>query len=80
MNVKKFLLAVFIVLSLSLSYYPVNVLTREKGSIVFIVDSGDDNFTNDFINRNETRKHIILVSLTMKCLINSSEIVYFNTS
>jgi len=80
MNFKKFLLTIFIVTSLSLSYQPSNILSKEKESIVFIVDSRSDNFTNDFIKKNETRKHVILVSLTMRYLVNSSERAYFNSS
>jgi len=80
MNIRKFLLAIFIVISLSFSYQPVNVFAKERESIVFIVDSRSDTFTNDFIKTNETRKYTILVSLTMKCLINNTEKGYFNTS
>jgi len=80
MNIRKFLLAIFIVISLGFSYQPVNIFAKERESIVFIIDARSDNFTNEFIKRNETRKQIILVSLTLKLLINNSEKVYFNTS
>jgi len=80
MDIRKFFLTIVIVFSLSLSFQPVNVFAKEKESIVFIIDSRNDNFTSDFIKRNETRKHAILVSLTIKVLIFKYQTNYINTS
>lgn len=80
MEIKKLILAVFIVFALNFSYQPVSIFTKERESIVFILDFRQDNFTNDFIKRNESRKFEILVSLTLQCLTYSNERIIFNTS
>lgn len=79
MEIKKFILAVYIVISLNFSYQPVSIYAKEKEYIVYTIDYNLDNVTNEFINKNETKKLYILVSLTFQTMIFNSEIT-FNTS
>lgn len=80
MKIKKFILAIFIVISLSFSFQPVNIYAKEKEFIVYILDNHRDNFTNEFIKKNETRKLFILVSLTFKIMISNVGELVFDTS
>ena len=80
MQPKKFILALFIVFSLSFSYQPVSIFAKEKESIVYILNFKQDNFTNDFIKKNEDRKLSIRVSLTLLAMICNAEKSVFNTS
>ncbi len=80
MNIKKFILAVFIVFSLSFSYQPISASAKEKEVIVFIVDYREDNFTRNFIKANETKKFEVLISLTLQCMIYKNGRILFNTS
>lgn len=80
MNIKKFILTVFIVFAFSFSYQPASVYSRDKEAIVFIMDFRQDTFTNDFIKRNETRRFEILVSLTLQCMFYKNGRILFNTS
>ncbi|MBK8553022.1 MAG: hypothetical protein IPL53_18955 [Ignavibacteria bacterium] len=79
MEIKKFILAVFIVISLNFSYQPVSIYAKEKEYIVYTIDYNLDNVTNEFINKNETKKLYILVSLTFRTMISGS-VTTFNTS
>jgi len=80
MQIKKFILAIFIIFSLSFSYQPVSIYSKEKEVIVYIVNKDQDNYTADFINRNESRKFVILISLTFQSMIAGENIITNNTS
>ena len=80
MQIKKFILAIFIIFSLSFSYQPVSIYSKEKEVIVYIVNKDQDNYTADFINKNESRKFVILISLTFQSMIANENIITFNTS
>lgn len=80
MEIKKYILAVFIIFSLSFSFQPVNIHSREKEPVVFILNYDRDFLTNEFINKNETRKFVLLVSLSFKCMICNGGNLFFNTS
>lgn len=80
MTIRKYIIAVFIVFSVSFSFQPANVFVRQKEAVVFILDFSSDFFTNHFINRNETKRNKILVSLTIQVLINEKQKKYFNSS
>ena len=80
MQIKKIILAIFIVFSLSFSYQPVSIYSKEKEVIVYIVNKDQDNYTADFINKNESRKFVILISLTFQSMIANENIITYNTS
>ena len=80
MQIKKFILAIFIIFSLSFSYQPVSIYSKEKEVIVYIVNKDQDNYTADFINKNESRKFVILISLTFQSMIAGENIITYNTS
>lgn len=80
MQIKKFILAIFIIFSLSFSYQPVSIYSKEKEVIVYIVNKDQDNYTADFINKNESRKFVILISLTFQSMIANENVITFNTS
>lgn len=77
---KKYILAVFIVFSLSFSYQPVSIYSKEKDSVIYILECNQDNFTNDFIKKNETKKFNLLISLSFQCMIFKKNINFFNSS
>ncbi|MEO6695983.1 MAG: hypothetical protein ABIY50_01125 [Ignavibacteria bacterium] len=80
MMIKKILLTFVIVFALSFSFQSLNLNVRERMSVVFVLDSHTNPFISDFIKKNETRKFVILVSITMQCLVYSRENILFNTS
>lgn len=80
MQIKKIILAIFIVFSLSFSYQPVSIYSKEKEVIVYIMNKDQDNYTADFINKNESRKFVILISLTFQSMIANENIITYNTS
>lgn len=80
MQIKKFILAIFIIFSLSFSYQPVSIYSKEKEVIVYILNKDQDNYTADFINKNESRKFVILISLTFQSMIAGENIITYNTS
>jgi len=80
MQIKKFILAIFVIFSLSFSYQPVSIYSKEKEVIVYIVNKEQDNYTADFINKNESRKFVILISLTFQSMIAGENIITNNTS
>ncbi|MDZ4713624.1 MAG: hypothetical protein SGI89_15050 [bacterium] len=81
MQIKKIILALFIIFCLQFSFQPVGIYSREKDLIVFVIESKKDNSNDEFIKRNETRKFALLVSLSMMCLCyGSGGITLNNTS
>ncbi len=80
MKFKKYLLAVFIIFSLSFSYQLVNFYRKENEPVILVLNYDKDLLTNEFINKNETRKFLLLVSLSFKCMIYDSEKNFLNTS
>jgi len=80
MQIKKFILAIFIIFLMSFSYQPVSIYSKEKEVIVYIMSKDQDIYTADFINRNEFRKFSILISLTFQSLIAGGNIITYNTS
>lgn len=80
MQIKKFILAIFIIFSLSFSYQLVSIYSKEKEVIVYILNKDQDNYTADFINKNESRKFVILISLTFQSMIAGENIITYNTS
>ena len=80
MQIKKFILAIFIIFLMSFSYQPVSIYSKEKEVIVYIVNKDQDNYTADFINKNESRKFVILISLTFQSMIAGENIITNNTS
>ncbi|MDQ3019974.1 MAG: hypothetical protein M3R36_05300 [Bacteroidota bacterium] len=80
MEIKKYILAVFIIFSLSFSYQPVRIYSKEKDPMVFVINYKKDLLTNEFISQNEARKFMLLVSLTFKCMVYNEENIFFNTS
>jgi len=80
MHIKKFILALFIIISLNFSSQPVTLYSKEKDEIVFVVNKDLHIHTSDFINKNEYRKFTILFSLTLKLLLINNSGAAFNTS
>ncbi len=80
MQIKKLIFAIFIIFSLSFSYQPVSIYSKEKEVIVYIVSKDQDNYTADFINKNESRKFVIQLSLILKLMIINKSEMTFNTS
>lgn len=81
MNIRKFLIGIFLVFCLSFSFQPVSIHVREKDGIVYVVNFNTDDFTTEFIKNNETRKFAALVSLTLMCFFeNKRSVAAFNTS
>jgi hypothetical protein len=80
MQIKKFILAVFIVFSLSFSYQPVTIYSKEKEPVVFILNYEHDSLTYEFINKNESKKFIALISISLKIMVCNRESIFFNTS
>ena len=80
MKIKKLLAIVFIVMALSFSAQPVRFVIKDGDSIVLILDSSNDDLTNEFIKKNETIVFNTMISLYMKCLISTDRVSYYNTS
>ncbi len=80
MIIRKYLIAVFIVFSLSISYQPVSYYSKEKGSVVLILNYEKDDFTDSFINTNENKRKSILISLTLKVMLYNKEQMFSNSS
>lgn len=80
MKIKKLLAVVFIVMALSFSAQPVRFVLKDGDSVVLILDSANDDLTNEFIKKNETMVFNTMISLYIKCLISSEKDFYFNTS
>ena len=79
MEIKKLIIAVFIVFSLSFSYQPSSSFSVKKEYVVYVLDSRYDKTVCDFIKKNETGLFSSLVSLSIKLmLIETSE--FTNTS
>lgn len=80
MKIKKLLAIVFIVMALSFSAQPVRFVLKDSDSVVLILDSANDDLTNEFIKKNETMVFKTMISLYIKCLISCEKDFYFNTS
>ncbi|HMS34342.1 MAG TPA: hypothetical protein PKC91_09660 [Ignavibacteria bacterium] len=80
MQIKKFLLAFFIIFSLSFSFQPVTSYAKEREVIVYIMNKDLDSNTSDFINKNEHRKFVIQLSLILNVMMINKSKVTFNTS
>ena len=80
MRIRKLLAVVFIVIALSFSAQPVRFVLKEGDSVVLILNSSNDDLTNEFIKKNETVFFNNLVSLYMKCLVSAGNDLYYNTS
>ncbi|HMQ68335.1 MAG TPA: hypothetical protein PKC58_05060 [Ignavibacteria bacterium] len=66
MKIRKFLIAVFIILSVNFSFQPVTFYIRERQSVVYTVKTGRNRITDDFLNQNETKRFYVLVSLNFR--------------
>jgi len=81
MNIKKFIFALFIVFSLSFSYQPSALYSKEKEMIVVVLDYRQDDLTREFLKANETKRFSILVSLSLRILMEEpNQILINNTS
>jgi hypothetical protein len=80
MQIKKIILAFFIIISLSFSFQPVSVYAKEKEVIVYILNKDQDINTADFINKNEHRKFVIQLSLTLSLLMIYQNNSLYNSS
>lgn len=80
MQIKKIILAFFIIISLSFSFQPVTAYAKEKEVIVYNMNKDLDSNTADFINKNEHRKFVLQLSLILKVMMNNNSKVTFNTS
>ncbi|MCB0727103.1 MAG: hypothetical protein KDD00_06535 [Ignavibacteriae bacterium] len=80
MKIRKFLVTIFIILSVNFSFQPVTFYIRERQSVVYTIKSDKNKITDDFINKNETKRFYILVSLTFQAEICESEALRFNSS
>lgn len=80
MNIRKLLAVIFIVTALSFSAQPVRFVLKEGDPVVLILDSANDNFTNEFIKKKETQVFNTMVSLYIKCLVSAGNHNYYNTS
>lgn len=80
MEIKKTILAILIVFTMSFSYQPVNVFQKERESIVYVIEVSKEKHLDEFMRRNQTKKLYILVSLTMQCLMTSGSTSTFNSS
>ncbi len=80
MNMKKYVLAIFITLLLSFSFQPANLYSGEKEKVVYILDYKGDNYTNDLIKKNKTAKFHLMVSLSLQIAIIDARKIYFNSS
>lgn len=81
MNFKKIIIAVFIVISFNITFESNVVFSREKNNIVFIYNkSADDDFNNSFIEKNNSAKFNIAISIYIQCLISERISTSFNTS
>lgn len=73
MKIKKFIITIFIVLSVNFSFQPVIFYIRERQSVVYTIKSDKNKINDDFINQNETKRTYILVSLTFQAMVCESE-------
>lgn len=80
MKIRKYILAVFIVFSLSFSFQPVIIYSKETDAVVFILEHKQDKLTNEFLNKNDTKRFIILISLTLQFMLYNERNKFFNTS
>ena len=78
MKIKKLLAIVFIIVALSFSAQPVRFVLKDGDPVVLILDSANDDLTNEFIKKNETMVFNTMISLYIKCLISSEKDFYFN--
>ena len=81
MEIRKILLAVFIVFALSMSYQPANSLVIIKECTVLCADARKDGHVRDFIEKNKIKSFAIMISLTAALYyIDYSFCCCFNTS
>lgn len=80
MQIRKFILALFILLSLNFSFQQINIYYKEKGAIVCILNNDHDKNTVDFINKIEQRRFVIRMSLSLSILMTDENKIIFNTS
>lgn len=80
MNIRRFLIGVFLVFCLSFSSLPVSIPIREKDGIVYVVNFNTDDFS-EFIKNNKSKSLSILVSLALLCMLEKNYVSSaFNTS
>ncbi|HMS65081.1 MAG TPA: hypothetical protein PKD83_07485 [Ignavibacteria bacterium] len=79
MKIRKLILTVFILFSLSFSYQPVSGFTNLKAPVVFVLDVSKDKVTNEFLKAGKSSFLRTQVSLTIQCLI-LNRIDYYNSS
>lgn len=80
MEVKKLVLAVFIVFTLSFAPHSANLIAKQRDVIVYILNYNEDSFTGSFIRKNKTKRFALLVSLTLQCMLIKNGRILFNTS
>ncbi len=80
MQIRKLILAIFILLSLNFSFQQINIFYKEKEAIVCILNKDQDKNAADFINKIEQRKFVIRMSLILNILMTDESKTLFNTS
>ena len=78
---KKALLILILLFSLNFSFQPgYNLLQKERHSIVNIVNTGNDDYNGNFLNRNRKAKLKCLVVLKMSVLNADRILLKYNDS
>lgn len=81
MEIRKIILAVFIVFALNMSYQPANLTVMIKESIVLCADAQTDASLKDFTEKNKKKSFAILISLSAAVYhIDSAFFCFINTS
>ncbi len=82
MTPKKIILTVLLLVALNLSFQPSQNIfsTRERHSIVHVMETDSDPFMSSFIESNKKAYQILLVSLTARILATDSDYIQYDSS
>lgn len=82
MTPKKLIFTILLLIALNLSFQPSQSIfsTREKHSIVHVIELDSDPYMSDFIKSNKKAYRILLVSLTAEILATDSDYIQYDSS
>jgi hypothetical protein len=80
MVLRKFILTIFLVVSLNLTFQPVPAISPGKNIIVLVQEKREDDFTNDFIKENEKKRFEKMIAIKLAVFMIDSMVCFDNSS
>lgn len=82
MTPKKLILTVLLLIALNLSFQPSQNIfsTRERHSIVHVIETESDPYMNSFIESNKKAYQVLSISLTARILATGSDYIQYDSS